>query len=207
MVRIIALTGPIGSGKSSVARILEELLTNEGLDVLIIPVADGVYRASEATYKSMNLNPQKNRQLLQSIGDIGRSVDPDFWIEKIVNEITSIKSNYDYIVVPDIRYPNEISLLKNYFNAWHFKIEGSYTLERSYHSSETSMDNYNDYDLRYEYSLSSDRIARSIISHINSSASVSTRSYNHGSFISNLFPGYYRNKKVCDDTGCYYVRH
>lgn len=141
---IIAMTGSIGAGKTTIANALKEDLPN----TVIVPVAYHVYAAAECVYDYLALEFEKDRALLQAIGDIGRSVDEDFWISNTVATILKPRRDKSthYYIVPDIRYPNEIAYLKAKFETViHIKLEGTHTAETSNHSSETSMNDYNNY--------------------------------------------------------------
>ena len=52
---------------------------------------------------------QKDRKLLQQIGEKMRSIDPDVWIHYVLKQT----QNQDYIIIDDVRYLNEIVALKN----------------------------------------------------------------------------------------------
>lgn len=52
----------------------------------------------------------KQRALLQAIGEGRRKVDPDYWIKRWADAVTA--SSADIILTADMRYPNELELIK-----------------------------------------------------------------------------------------------
>lgn len=65
----------------------------------------------ENAIKSSAYGPEY-RRLLQKLGtDCIRSIDPDFWVKAMVQEIE--ESGADRIVIPDVRFPNEGELIWN----------------------------------------------------------------------------------------------
>lgn len=142
---IIAFTGAIGAGKSTLAEKLQSSPHTPLIDV--IPVARYVHATAEEVYTyCLGLEYKKNRALLQVIGDIGREENEDFWISGVVQDITESKANI--IIVPDIRYPNEIAYLRRFYpRVIHAKIIGSFKPETTTHDSESSMEVFTDYDL------------------------------------------------------------
>jgi len=66
-------------------------------------------------YPSRNMTA---REVLQFIGtDIFRKIDPDIWVNLLLNKINKEYEEYampDISIIDDCRFPNEISLLKQY---------------------------------------------------------------------------------------------
>lgn len=48
---------------------------------------------------------EKPRKLLQNIGTLGRELDPDFWVNHLMNEN---RKYIDYLFIDDVRFPNEL---------------------------------------------------------------------------------------------------
>jgi len=88
---------------------------------------------------------EKGRRLLQLIGtEVAREcIDEDFWVNEWVNtcEKEGIFSNYDYIIIDDMRFDNEAKMVREY-NGVVVMVEGEkYNLgSNSTHASERGVD-------------------------------------------------------------------
>lgn len=119
MAKVILISGKAGHGKDTFAESLKYGLEKNGKKVLTLHFADLV-----KTYATMyfNWNGEKDvagRQLLQDIGNNSfRQFDPDYWA-RITAECARVMIDYfgyDFILIPDNRYPNEIKIVKQYNN-------------------------------------------------------------------------------------------
>ena len=72
--------------------------------------ASPLYDIQEYTYKRLSLKLQKDRKLLQVIGDWGRQKNPHLFIHTLLREIDSEPGN---VYISDVRYPHESFSLKN----------------------------------------------------------------------------------------------
>ena len=91
---------------------------------------------------------EKGRHILQYVGtDIIRKQAPDFWVNFISSVLTYFNENWDYVLIPDTRFPNEIDkLISNSFDVTHIRVvrpnfKNSLTEEQQNHPSETALDN------------------------------------------------------------------
>jgi len=84
----------------------------------------------------------KQRDLLQKIGEGRRKQDPDYWIKRWAAAVTA--SDADVILTADMRYPNEIELIKS-MNGVTVKFTrlgfDGLSPEHAAHISETALDN------------------------------------------------------------------
>ena len=97
-----------------------------------------------------NWNGEKDeagRTLLQQVGtNVIRKVEPDFWVDFIAKVTGFFKDTWDYIIVPDTRFPNELEKLKaNDANIFHVRViregfKSPLTEEQQQHPSETALD-------------------------------------------------------------------
>lgn len=106
MMKIVGLNGPIGSGKShladdvpgalriAVADPLREELVEAGFP------RDVIYTRSE--------KPDWLRRLLQGYGMGKRALNPDYWCDKLYNELQQMyRRGAHIVIVDDVRFPNE----------------------------------------------------------------------------------------------------
>lgn len=161
-LKVITISGHARNGKDTVAGFLEKQLKEDGHRVLITHYAGLVKYICQAYFGWDGLKDERGRHLLQYVGtDVVRTKQPDFWVDFIISILTLFGSNWDYVIIPDTRFENEISLLKNHgFDVIHLRVErpdfdNGLTEEQKMHPSETSLDQIepdyiieNDSDLR-----------------------------------------------------------
>ncbi len=143
--KIIVFSGKQFAGKDTVAKIL----LNEFKTFKRIGIADAIkMEYSKKTGLSLDeieKNKSTYRQDLIDLGNLGRSINPDYWL----NSIIEYKGN---TIVTDIRVKHEYDLFKNH-GAFSIRVEASPeirskrgTLSSSDDSTETELDNINDWD-------------------------------------------------------------
>lgn len=148
-MRVIAISGKAGSGKDYTANILKEYLEKKGFKVLITHYADLLKYLCKQLYGWDGNKDEKGRHLLQYVGtEIVRTKRPDFWVEFMIDILQLFGSDWDYVLIPDCRFPNEINGLIPHFLTVPVRIErtdgydAGLTEEAKNHPSETSLDSY-----------------------------------------------------------------
>lgn len=132
-MRVIGIMGPLGAGKSTVAKLLVEKhgvhrmrmagplkqMLKDLLERRGIPLAE-VERMIEGDMKqdpSPKLSGRSPRWAMQSLGTewARKCISPNFWVECIVDQIESIRAvDPDVvIVIDDIRFPNEVKMIRD----------------------------------------------------------------------------------------------
>lgn len=120
---LIALYSPVmQSGKSEVAK---ALVAHRGYHLVkfadpMKEILAGLYRkegASEGlTYRMLEGDlkekaiPQVGRSarhMLQTLGDWGRGLHPDFWVNQAMRKVEDLNASGFPVVIDDLRYPNE----------------------------------------------------------------------------------------------------
>ena len=85
--------------------------------------------------------------MLQYVGtDVIRAEDPTFWVDFVAKILKYFHTNWDYVIIPDCRFPNEVTVMSEVFETIHLRVtRNSYksplTEEQLSHMSETSLDN------------------------------------------------------------------
>lgn len=157
-MQVILISGKSGHGKDTFAQMLREHLEDDNQKVLTIHFGDPVKWIAKDFY---NWDGDKSnvvgRALLQNIGTtLMRSYDSDYWA-RIIGEFVAAaiqNGDFDWVLVPDARFPNEIDVVKQYCpDALAVRVErydGAniyenpvFTEEQLNHVSETSLDQYN----------------------------------------------------------------
>lgn len=145
-MKAICISGRAGSGKDTVARVLKDKLEEQGQEVLITHMADLLKFLCSSLFGWDGQKDGAGRSLLQYVGtDIVRKRRPDFWVDFLIDVFDLFGDNWDYVLIPDCRFPNEISRLKDVgYPVRHIHVERSglspLTKEQRLHASETSMD-------------------------------------------------------------------
>lgn len=133
MIKYIGITGVAGSGKDTVARILEERLGSWAKDgdydwtAEILHLADPLKESVAALLgipvsvlsdrdvkESIDpLTGLSYRKIMQVFGDVIRgNFGPDFFIKSLDVRASELKYA-EYIIVPDVRYPNEADYIRS----------------------------------------------------------------------------------------------
>lgn len=106
MGKIIIFSGKQYSGKDTVAKILLEQMPDYRRFAMgdVIKLEYG--RQNGLTYEEIEKNKPIYRQGLIDLGNWGRSVDPDYWLKKIISQEGNI-------MVTDVRVPHEYEIFKS----------------------------------------------------------------------------------------------
>lgn len=87
---------------------------------------------------------------MQHVGtDIIRRQDKNFWVDFIAKILSWFRSNWEYVIIPDCRFENEIyRFVEQGFNVIHIRVQRDHapqtlTAEQANHPSETELDNVN----------------------------------------------------------------
>lgn len=117
---LILISGKQGSGKSTLANGLQNALMKAGYTVQCMKFADLIYEMHDAVRRvamSHGLSmPKKDGPLLQLLGtEWGREqFGDDVWVDDLYYRILDKDSSgYDYVLVDDCRFQNELELLKS----------------------------------------------------------------------------------------------
>ena len=104
--KIIIFSGKQYSGKDTVAKILLEQMPDYRRFAMgdVIKLEYG--RQNALSYEEIEKNKPIYRQGLIDLGNWGRSVDPDYWLKKIISQEGNI-------MVTDVRVPHEYEIFKS----------------------------------------------------------------------------------------------
>lgn len=147
--KIICISGKARSGKDTFASMLAHELMNNGKSVMICRYADLLKYICKQFFCWDGEKDEAGRTLLQTVGtDIVRKKDRDFWVNFVVNIAEFFPGEWDYILIPDTRFPNEIERwMEEGFDVRHIRVlreqSNGLTKEQKSHPSETALDDYN----------------------------------------------------------------
>lgn len=174
----ILISGRLGSGKTTTQRGLVEAIAGhlgENTIVMAVNFADelknecalhaGVpqdtFYSEEGKKTYLPLVQMTGRELLQRVGEEARQRNPAHWIERVQERVARVRAEQPnanvLVVVGDCRHPNEVDLMRPGLAV---RLEGDpadvrlYTTANLSHASETSMDAYEDFDMRVNTDVS-----------------------------------------------------
>lgn len=154
---VITISGKAQAGKDTTAKLLKEKLTKIGCSVLITHYADLLKYQAQTLFGWDGKKDEAGRTLLQKLGtDIVRKKNPDYWVEYVSNMLRIYEDQWDYVLIPDARFPNEIVTMQLLHNAISLRVNSDYdnglTEEQKNHPSETALDNF-----VFDYEIYNDR--------------------------------------------------
>ena len=160
-MKILCISGKARHGKDFTAENLAEDLRILGKKVLITHNADLLKFMCKNLFGWNGEKDEKGRHILQYVGtDVVRKKTPDFWVDFLISVFNLFPDEWDYVIIPDCRFPNEIEKLKESgFDVTHIRVErvnftvgilghinipfdNGLTEEAKSHISETALDNY-----------------------------------------------------------------
>jgi len=108
-MRIILISGKAEHGKTTTAELLRTRLEALGLRVLKMAYGDYVKFTAKQVAGWDGVKDEKGRGILQWWAtDHVRAIDATFWTDAVVRLASVVKDLYDYIIIDDLRFPNEI---------------------------------------------------------------------------------------------------
>ena len=150
-MKIITISAKARNGKDFCANLIKQKLESRGNKVLITHYADLLKYICKTFFNWDGRKNTEGRTLLQYVGtDIIRQKNPDYWVNFLIGIFNLFPDEWDYVLIPDTRFPNEINLLKEYYDVTTVRVirpnyDNGLTEEQQNHESEIALDNY-DFD-------------------------------------------------------------
>lgn len=147
-MKIITISGKAQHGKDTVGKLLKEQLEEQGNKVLITHFADLLKYICKTFFSWNGLKNEEGRSILQYVGtEVIRNQCPDYWIDFLMGVFRLFPEEWDYVLIPDARFPNENDKLKEEFDVTTVRVErpnfdNGMTDEQKNHESEIALDNY-----------------------------------------------------------------
>ena len=152
-MKIITISAKARHGKDFTADLIKKRLEQEGNRVLIAHYGDLLKYICTTFFKWNGEKDDVGRTLLQHVGtDIIRQKKPDYWVDFLISIFNLFPDEWDYVIIPDTRFPNENSKLKDEeFKVVSVRIvrpnfDNGLTEKQKAHESETALDDY-----RFDY--------------------------------------------------------
>lgn len=148
-MEVICISGKAQHGKDTTAGFMKDFLEFEGKKVLIAHYGDLVKYVCKTFFDWNGEKDEVGRTLLQRVGtDAIRAQDETYWARFIKNILKFFPDEWDYVLIPDCRFPNEIEYLDVWgFDVTHLRVVrenfvSPLTEEQQKHPSETALDEY-----------------------------------------------------------------
>jgi hypothetical protein len=143
---IITISGSACHGKDLTANILKNKMEAMNYKILIIHQADYLKYIAQQYFGWDGKKNTEGRTILQKIGtDIVRSRDPNFWTNLVFQFIRVFQEDFDYFLIPDTRFKNEIESFGEYvtpIKVIRTNFDNGLTEEQKNHPSERALDNF-----------------------------------------------------------------
>lgn len=151
-MKIYIVAGKARHGKDTVACFIKDAYK----DKKVINLSYGSYIKQYAMKISDwdGSEESKPRELLQTLGTdvIRKKIDPNFFINRLCDDIKVYSYYFDVITISDARFPDEIDTPKRLFNdvvtikVVRDNFTSTLSSKQQAHASETALDDYSDYD-------------------------------------------------------------
>ena len=147
-MKVIAISGKAQHGKTTVANYLKSYLEAFDYRVLVINYADLLKFICKTYFGWNGEKDEYGRSLLQYVGtEIIRAQYPTFFVDTVGIILSLFQNEWDYVIIADVRFPNEISQLTDTFefDCKHLRVirpnyESSLDEHQKCHISETALD-------------------------------------------------------------------
>ena len=118
-MKIFLVGGKSGSGKGEVAKLIKEFYIYK-LEESVITEFSKYLKLYATELTEWDGNPAtKPREYLQNIGDLVRSMDSNFLISRMIEDIEVYKNYVQNVIISDVRFPKEIDeMALNYDNVY-----------------------------------------------------------------------------------------
>lgn len=146
-MKVIAISGKAQHGKDTTANMLKKLMEQKGKTVLIFHYADLLKYICRSYFDWDGKKDDAGRRILQYVGtDVIRAKQPDYWVDFATGFLRLFPDEWDYVLIPDCRFPNEVDCLGQAgFDMMHVRIvrpgfKSPLSPEQQMHPSETALD-------------------------------------------------------------------
>lgn len=149
--KCICISGYAQHGKDTTAEMMKHVLSTReknAKNVKIIHYADLLKYICKSMFDWDGVKDEYGRSLLQYVGtDKVRKRDESFWVRFVSDLVTIFDGEWDYVIIPDTRFPNEVNYLRDAgFDVMHIRVirpnfDNGLTPSQKRHPSETAMEN------------------------------------------------------------------
>lgn len=173
-MRVVAISGKAESGKDTIAKEIKQLLEEQNYKAMIIHFADVLKFVCRQYFDWNGEKDEYGRTLLQQVGtEMREKNNPNMWVNITKELIRGIGVEFDYVLVPDTRFKEEIEMLNEYFDCISVRVlrqdidaygvtrvhVNNLTDEQRAHKSERDLDDYKfDLFITNDYYIDNDSV-------------------------------------------------
>lgn len=146
---VICISGKAQHGKDTLALFLKSAFEHGEKRVRIIHYGDLVKYICRELFDWNGEKDTSGRTLLQNVGTgMVRNREPDYWVNFVIDMLVFFGGNWDYVLIPDCRFPNEIDRIEDagykriHINVFRPNFDNGLTEEQKMHQSETALDDH-----------------------------------------------------------------
>jgi hypothetical protein len=148
-MKVCCISAKARHGKDTAAAMMAEYLEKRGHKVLITHFADLLKYICKQFFGWNGDKDVAGRTLLQYVGtDVVGAQKPGYWANFLADFLKMFEKEWDFVIVPDCRYPIEYELIRDTFEAVLLRVErpgfdNGLSAAQKAHASETALDEYN----------------------------------------------------------------
>lgn len=154
-MKIYLISGPARNGKDTIGDFLEKDYKEKGYKVCRTQIAKYLKMYIKDYFGWDGSEESKPRELLQRLGtnvireELGKE---RFFVDRTIEDIDILSHFFDVMIISDIRFPIEITGIKEKFNdvvvinVKRINFETELTAKEQSHKSETALNDFKDYD-------------------------------------------------------------
>lgn len=157
-MKVILISGKAQHGKDTFADFFRMVAERNSKKCLTIRYGDMLKFVAKQYYDWNGEKDLVGRTLLQTLGtDIVRKNNENAWVNCVMEIVVGLKTEFDYVLIPDARFENEIenwkdiniptiSVRVNRYDSNLEPFDNKLSKEQREHPSEISLDNYDKFD-------------------------------------------------------------
>jgi len=142
----ICISGQAQHGKDTFGGYLSEYINSYDVSSKVIHYADLLKYICKTFFNWDGEKDLRGRSLLQHIGtDVVRQANPNYWVDFIVDMAELFPEKWEFFVIPDTRFPNEIERIRERGHiVLHVRVvrqgfDNALSLEQKLHMSENAL--------------------------------------------------------------------
>ena len=156
-MKVYLISGPARNGKDTIGNFLEEEYKRLGYKVCKSQISKYLKQYIKDYFGWDGQEETKPRELLQTLGtDIIREKlnKPRFFVVMTIEDIDILSNFFDVMIISDIRFPIEITAIKESFkdvvsiNVKRINFETELTSKEQVHKTETALNDFDGYDYK-----------------------------------------------------------
>ena len=156
-MKVYLISGPARNGKDTIAAFIEEEYKKKGYKVCRSQISKYLKQYVKDFFGWDGEEETKPRELLQTLGtDIIREKlnKPRFFVDRTIEDIDILSNFFDVMIISDIRFPIEITAIKEAFddvvsiNVKRINFETELTGKEQSHKSENALNDFDGYDYK-----------------------------------------------------------